>query len=223
MINLPLHYFPLNRPCDVVEAVSIRARMRKCLISDLKWKHSELHDALVAAGINVPPQPSLINYFNILYAQFGNDQIGFLPQSQQSHAKARVRNILSILGRTGTKLGGRSSDAKPVLIQRLAHWLKKVIEVGRQRDKCREEGVESIHSESGAEEEVVGAGKTSKVHVLVPRVDSIGEVPFDAVVKPEHAESALGHAQATEFYDELLDMIDLDSFFIRIMNRGHDS
>ena len=46
--------------------------------------------------------------------------------------------------------------------------------------------------------------------MLVPHVEAIGEVPFDAVVNPEQAESALGHAQPTEFDDELLDMIDVD-------------
>ena len=81
--------------------------------------------------------------------------------------------------------------------------------MGRQREKNQEGDIESLNSESG-DEEVVRTGKSSKVHVLVPRVDSIGEVPFDAVVKPEHAESALGHAQATEFDDELLEMLDLD-------------
>jgi hypothetical protein len=46
--------------------------------------------------------------------------------------------------------------------------------------------------------------------VLVPRTQAIGEVPFDALVNPEQAESALGHTMSTEFDDDLLEMIDLD-------------
>lgn len=192
------------------EDAAIRGRMRKFMTLDLKWSHSELHDALVAAGLNMPPQPSLIKYFTILHLQFSNDQVGFLPQSQQSHCKDRVRAVLSILRRTGTKLGGRLSDKKAVLIQRLAHWLSKVVEVGRQREKQIAEDGSSCHSTSSDEEEGVDTHTAAKSSTLIPRVDAIGEVPFDAVVNPEQAESALGHAQATEFDDELLDMIDLD-------------
>lgn len=192
------------------EDAAIRGRMRKCMTLDLKWGHSELHDALVAAGLNMPTRPSLINYFTILHIQFSNDQVGFLPQSQQSHCKDRVRAVLSILRRTGTKLGGRLSDKKAVLIQRLAHWLSKVVEVGRQREKQIAKDGSSCQSTSSDEEEGVDTHTAAKSITLIPRVDAIGEVPFDAVVNPEQAESALGFAQATEFDDELLDMIDLD-------------
>ncbi len=36
------------------------------------------------------------------------------------------------------------------------------------------------------------------------------EVPCYAVVTPEQAESALGHAQATEYDEDLLDTLDED-------------
>jgi hypothetical protein len=49
----------------------------------------------------------------------------------------------------------------------------------------------------------MAGGRSSKRQILVPRWHATGEVPFDAVVKPEHAESALGFTQATEFDDEL--------------------
>ena len=192
------------------EDASVRARMRKCLTLDLKWGHSELHDALVAAGLNMPSRPSLINYFTILHTQFANDQVGFLPQSQQSHCTQRVRAVLSILRRTGTKLGGRLSDKKAVLIQRLSHWLSKVVEVGRQREQHIAEDDSSCDSKESEKEEGAATHSTQKSRALIPRVDAIGEVPFDAVVNPEQAESALGHAQATEFDDELLDIVDLD-------------
>ena len=61
----------------------------------------------------------------------------------------------------------------------------------------------------GSEEGAIGRNGPGS-RLLIPRVDAIGEVPFDAVVNPKQAESALGHAQATEFDDEMLNMIDLD-------------
>ena len=42
----------------------------------------------------------------------------------------------------------------------------------------------------------------------MPETRQIGEVPPDAVVTPEQAESALGHAQATEFDEDGLELLD---------------
>ena len=117
---------------------------------------------------------------------------------------------MSILGCTGVKSGGRLSDAKPVLIQRLAKWLNQVVDAGRHCEKtCDKDDDESLRS-SRREDEGVRERYAKKARMLIPRVDAIGKVPFDAIVNPEQAESALGHAQATEFDDELLDMVDLD-------------
>ena len=123
----------------------IRSRMKKYMTSILKWSHRELHDCLIAAGLDLPIRPSLISYFNILRLQFADNQLGFLPQSKQSHSKKRIQSILRILGRTGLKLGGKLADAKPVLIERLAHWLNKVVEAGREP-----EGADNVeeHEES---------------------------------------------------------------------------
>ena len=35
----------------------------------LKWTHRELHDALLVAGVAVPPAPSMQNYISALHAQ----------------------------------------------------------------------------------------------------------------------------------------------------------
>ena len=85
----------------------------------------------------------------------------------------------------------------------------QVVEVGRQRGPCNKADDESCASDD-SDEKADGARSAIKSRVLIPRIDAIGEVPFDAVVNPEQAESALGHAQATEFDDELLDVVDLD-------------
>ena len=80
---------------------------------------------------------------------------------------------------------------------------------GQERDATdnADSGAETCDSEK--EEEQLGGG-AAKRQVLVPRTQAIGEVPFDALVNPEQAESALGHTMSTEFDDDLLEMIDLD-------------
>ena len=84
--------------------VAIHSRMRRFLLSSAKWTHRELHDAVLAAGFDAPPSPSLLNYFGTLLKQYGDSQSGFLPQNSQSHSKKRVQNVLQILQRTGSML-----------------------------------------------------------------------------------------------------------------------
>ena len=86
----------------------------------LKWTQRELHDSLVNAGMSIPATPSLANYFAALHLQFGDEQNGFLPQNWQSHTKARITEILRCLSRTGLKMGGKLSDPKKVLAERLS-------------------------------------------------------------------------------------------------------
>ena len=52
------------------------------------------------------------------------------------------------------------------------------------------------------------ARKKHQRRTLLPQTCQIGEVPPDAVVTPEQAESALGHVQATEFDDDALEALD---------------
>ena len=68
-------------PCQLPRHGSIRAAMKKFMLTRLKWTHRELHDALVTAGLDIPSRPSVVNYFNTLRLQFGDNQLGFLPQS----------------------------------------------------------------------------------------------------------------------------------------------
>ena len=119
--------------CELSADDAIRARMKDFMLTKLKWTHRELHDAVLSAGMNVPGRPSLINYFNTLRLQFGDSKAGFLPQAAQSHTKKRIQDVLRCLGRSGIKLGGKIADPKPVLAERLARWLGKVVEVGREQ------------------------------------------------------------------------------------------
>ena len=68
---------------------------------DLKWTHRELHDALLAAGVAVPPAPSMQNYISAPCARRGSADAGFPPQSFQSHAKPKLQSIPRILSRAG--------------------------------------------------------------------------------------------------------------------------
>ena len=99
------------------------------------------------------------------------------------------------------------ADKKGVLLDRLSHWLHKVVEAGQlpERDV-------SDCSDSGSSCEGMRA-RRSKKQVLVPREDGVGEMPFDAVVTAEQAESALGHNLATELDQEMLETLDLDLRF----------
>ena len=82
------------------------------------------------------------------YRQYGNADAGFLPQSFKSHTKDKLQRILRILGRTGLKLGGKTSDNKGVLAQRLAHWLNRVLAAGREEVP----GSESDHEDDNADD-----------------------------------------------------------------------
>lgn len=189
----------LPAPTDDAE---IRKQMKDFMKIQLKWTHRELHDALLSAGLSVPvARPSLVNYFSTLRLQFSDSKVGFLPQACQSHSKARMQSVLRCLGRTGLKLGGKFTDSKPVLADRLAYWLGQVLEAGR--------GV-SPEVEHGSDSELGDDVRNRPPRLLKPFVTEPGDIPHDAVVTAEQAESALGHNQATELDEEMLEMIDLD-------------
>ena len=115
------------------EVAAIGNAMAAFIRKDLKWTHRELHDALVTAGVSVPLVPSMRNAVAALNAQYGDSDAGFLPQSFQSYTTENLRDILRILSRTGTKLGGKLSDTKTILSERLAHWLDLVLQAGRAK------------------------------------------------------------------------------------------
>ncbi|MBM4179915.1 MAG: hypothetical protein FJ211_11410, partial [Ignavibacteria bacterium] len=170
----------------------------------LKWTHRELHDAVHIAGLDVPGRPSLLGYFRALHSQFGDLQVGFLPQSLHTHTKATLQSLLRCLGRTGVKLGGKLSDKKNILAERVAFWLNQVVEAGRE---VPPEGIDGEELSDHSDGEPC-ASKRLQPRVLLPDSRQIGEMPVDAVVTPEQAESALGHAQANDFDEDLLESLD---------------
>ena len=170
----------------------------------MKWSHKELHDALLSAGVAVPLVPSMPNYVAALHAQYGDADTGFMPQSFHSHSKAKLREILKILSRNGAKLSGKLSETKAVLAERLAHWLNLVLDAGRkgQGDSSDEGGVDGKDFDERPREQ-----KT----VLVEHAGTVGEIPQNALVTAEQAESALGRTVATELDVDISEAIDADT------------
>jgi hypothetical protein len=187
-------------------ATAVRHKMDQHMRSRFKWTHRELHDALSIAGLSVPAKPSLLNYFRALHAQFGDAEVGFLPQAAHTHTKVKIQDMLKCFSRTGMKLGGKLADKKNVLAQRLAFWLNEVVEAGRDA-RTQDPDTGSAMSDSNDDAEPC-ARKKHQRRTLLPQTCPIGEVPPDAVVTPEQAESALGHVQATEFDDDALEALD---------------
>ena len=186
------------------EDEEIAQAMVKFMEKQMRWSHKELHDALLAAEVAVPAVPSMRNYFAALHAQYGDVDTGFLPQSFHSHTKAKLKDILRIFARTGTSLGGKLADHKGVLAERLAHWLNRVVEAGRS---CKALGSDG---ESVDKDDFQSEAPTARP-ALVEHTHEIGQVPENAVVTAEQAESALGRTLATEIDIDLADTVDPDT------------
>ena len=193
------------------EDADIQRRMKDYMTKTLKWTHKELHDAVVIAGISAPETPSMFNYFAALHLQFGDDKSGFLPQNWQSHTKQRIQDVLRCLARTGLKIAGKLLEKNGVLAERLAHWLNNVMEEGRNVPPQKGEGHigdgddDASEAEQGAEQEP----RNSK-QVLVEHTGDAADVPPNAIVTPEQAESALGHVQATDHDADIFETLDED-------------
>ena len=185
------------------------ARIDKAIVEfmtkQMRWTHRDLHDALLAAGVAVPPSPSMRNYLSCLHAQYGDADTGFLPQSFSTHAIAKLKEILRILARGGAKLGGTMRDRKHVLAQRLAHWLNRAIDAGRAAPGSASE------AEEGAAEADFDERPRPRRASLVEHAAGTGEIPDTGVVTAEQAESALGRTLATELDQDMFDTIDADT------------
>ena len=171
--------------------------------TQMKWSHKELHDAVVTATIATPSTPSMYNYLLALHNQFGDPQIARLPQSEQSHKKSILRSVLQVMARNGAKLGGKYKDNKPVQAERLAYWINKVFMAGQSADL-------EDSDESDEHLEFPGERLRPERSILVEHVSTVGEVPQDAVVTPEQAESALGRVVATELDEDISETVDAD-------------
>ena len=144
------------------------------------------------------------NYFAALHAQYGDADTGFLPQSFHSHTKLKLKDSLLILARIGTKLGGTLDDQKGVLVERVAHWLNRVLDAGRScKAPCAEE-------EPGDMDDFQREAFAARP-ALVEHTHEIGQVPETALVTAEQAESALGRTIATEIDVDFDDAVDPDT------------
>ena len=96
------------------------------------------------------------------------------------------------------------TDPKPVLAERLATWLAKVVEIGR-------EPIQQDQEDCRASDDDCMTKSNAKAPELVLRTNiQPGELPHDAWVTPEQAESALGHNVASVLEDEVFEIVDED-------------
>ena len=97
------------------------------------------------------------------------------------------------------------ADQKSVLMERLAYWLDQVIQAGRAVGKSS--GTDGEHS---SDDEIQKDRAHKEPILLNPDSTQIGEIPHDAQVTAEQAESALGHNQSTELDGDSFELFDLD-------------
>ena len=105
------------------------------------------------------------------------------------------------------KLGGKMSDKKGVLAERLARWLNRVLAAGSEVP-----GQASGGGDDSADD--LGERSRPQKTLLVEHAASVEEIPENARVSPEQAESALGRSMATEVDDDYIDALDLSLIHI---------
>ena len=108
------------------------------------------------------------------------------------------------MSRAGAKLGGKLGETKAVLAERLAHWLNLVLDAGRKGpgDSSDEVGVDGKDFDERPREQ-----KTA----LVEHAATVGEIPQNALVTAEQAESALGRTVATELDVDISEAVEADT------------
>ena len=99
------------------------------------------------------------------------------------------------------------ADKKPVLAQRLAHWLNRAIDAGRAAP-----GSASDAGESAAEVDFDERPRArARQAPLIEHAAAVGEIPENGIVTAEQAESAHGRTMATELDLDMLDALDADT------------
>ena len=192
---------------DEDKAVIVK-RMLVCMTRERKWKTADLHDAVVLAGCAVPKEPSMRNYFRSLLLQFGDKNVGFMPQYMSTNNKTTIKNIIGALTRTQPVKGGKTGN-KEVVTDRLATILNGVLQAGRETKRVDHDGEQADGADSDTSDDVAPPN-TMIPRLLLPHAQPPGELPADALVTPLQAESALGVNQATDHDDEMLEVVDQD-------------
>jgi hypothetical protein len=93
------------------------------------------------------------------------------------------------------------------LAERLAYWLNKIIEAGR--NVPTQTGDDENDDDSDVGRDAEEKPRNSK-QVLYEHTGGAADVPADAIVTAEQAESALGHVQATDFDADIFEPLDDD-------------
>ena len=199
---------------DDPDQSEIHAHM-KAKLHSFKVEHRELHNATLAAGLAVPARPSWLNYFTALHAQFGDHAAGFLPQNLQTHTKKKVQDVLKALFERPTvkidpNFGGKLDDTKSALAQRLAARLGEVMDAGRHVQGASGDEDSDNVSELGGDDDLCRKSRARNRPASIRPKEQPGEVPHNAVITAEQAESALGRNLATEWDEDLLEQVDMD-------------
>ena len=204
---------------DEPERVSIHARM-KTQLCKFKVETRELHNAMLAAGLAVPSRPSWLCYFTALNLNFGDSKAGFLPQNLHSHRKKIFQDVLKALFHrhwgsdpnfsSKPPKGSKTQPTKGELAERLAARLGEVVDAGRAIQLSEDEGNCDHPPDIDGEDNPCSGHRASKRQGAARPIEMLGEVPHNAVITPEQAESALGRDQATEWDEDMLEQIDLD-------------
>ena len=144
--------------------------------------------------------------------------MGFLPRNIHSHNVARLKGILNALfeKQKGVKAskdfcGKMSGVSKGDLAKRLADRLEDVLEAGRGTGHDSEtEDPSDAQSELGEDAEHGCTGHRKPPRKRARPAEQLGEVPHDAIISAAQAESALGRNLATEWDEDVVELIDDD-------------
>ena len=205
---------------DEPERTSIHERMKTQLLK-FRVETSQLHNATLAAGLAVPSRPSVLSYFAALNLEFGDSKAGFLPQNLYSHTKKILKDVLDTLFSGNSHgsdpnfsskppKGNKTQPTKGELAERLAARLGEVVDAGRAVQLSEDEGSCDHSSDIGGEDNPSLGHRGRKRQKAARPIELPGELPHDAVITPEQAESSLNRNAATEWDEDMLEQIDVD-------------
>ena len=94
-----------------VEDVTGLLAIRQYVLSHLKLKPVDIHDACVALGELPPSGVSVLSHLDSLQAVMSDASIAFQPQIAKTHTKPALKETIRCLKRGGAKLSLRSYTA----------------------------------------------------------------------------------------------------------------
>ena len=184
-----------------------------CCVHDYITKHmklttSALHDANLVLGLVLPPDATLLRHFASLHQLVGENARAYAPQNKQMLTVESIKSVLKCLQRGGAKFGGVTGN-KAVLLERLQNVLKAVKQEGKRTQKGDSLAGEDEDNDPEFDQDMTEGASSKKVSLQV-EIRSYGELPANAVVDFQQAESALGHSVADELDDADIQANDKD-------------